>query len=84
MTIKSIEVRTIAQICYVAVSVLREAASSEAQPAWEEVDAQAQGVITDYVVAVLSGRSTPDTHEGMMISRICHQFSDPKKTLKYA
>jgi len=86
MSIKTVDLQTIAQICFVAVGTLREAVSEDEVEAktWEELPAEEQGKITDYCVAVLSGRQTPDTYEGRMIARICHQFMDPKKTLKYA
>lgn len=82
---KNVELATIAQICFVAVATLRCAIDEEKEyTTWEDLDQDTQGKITDYCVAVLSGRPTPDTFEGQMISRICHQFMDPKKTLKYA
>jgi len=85
MTIKSIAVDTIAKICFVAVQSQREAlGEAEEYAPWEELDPVEQGKITDYVVAVLTGRATPDTPDGKMIARICHQFADPKKSLKYA
>ena len=84
MTIKSIAVETIAKICFVAVQCQREALGEEAGAPWEEVDKEQQDEITTYVCKVLSGQPTPDNADGRMISRICHQFADPKKSLKYA
>jgi hypothetical protein len=85
MSIKSIDVSTIAQICFVAVASQRQALSPETElQLWDEIDKEQQDKVTEYVCATLSGRPTPDTADGRMISRICHQFADPKKTLKYA
>lgn len=85
MSIKSIEVMTIAQICFVAVSSQREALGEEVEGGtWQEVDPEQQHEIINYVTKVLTGQATPDTPDGRMIARICHQFADPKKTLKYA
>ena len=84
MSIKSIDVQTIAQICYVAVASQREALGEESGAPWEEVEKEQQDEITNYVCKVLTGQPTPETPDGRMISRICHQFADPKKTLKYA
>ena len=85
MSVKSIEVNTIAKICFVAVQSQREALGEvEEYAAWEELTPEQQGKTTDYVVAVLTGRQAPDTADGKMISRICAQFTDAKKSLKYA
>lgn len=84
MSIKSINVETIAKICFVAVMCQREALGGETGQPWEEVDKDTQDEITTYVCKVLSGQETPDTADGKMIARICHQFADPKKSLKYA
>jgi len=85
MSIKSIDVQTIAQICFVAVSSQREAmGNADGLTLWDEVEKERQDEIVEYVCATLTGRATPDTADGRMISRICHQFADPKKSLKYA
>lgn len=85
MSIKSIDVNTIAKLCFVAVQSQREAmGETEEYAAWEELTPDQQGKTIDYVVGVLTGRPAPDTADGKMISRLCAQFADPKKTLKYA
>ncbi|GDX06341.1 hypothetical protein [Buttiauxella sp. A111] len=85
MTAKlSLEVSTIAQICYAGVTALREALTKEPQPEWDALQPEDQGKIVDYIVMVLTGRPTPDTPEGEVIRRICSVLRSEKKTLKYA
>lgn len=113
MSIKSIEVSQIAQICFAAVATLRfelkvaagkvalcgcpacmgeEVDKTKKQPpctaetaqSWEGLSDEEKGATIDYITRVLTGRPCPDTPDGRMIARVCHQFSDPKKTLKYA
>ncbi|EAO1621232.1 hypothetical protein ABFT38_002488 [Salmonella enterica] len=84
MSIKSIDVQTIAQICYVAVASQREEMGGQRGAPWEKVEKEQQDEITNYVCKVLTGQPTPETADGRMIASICRQFADPKKTLKYA
>lgn len=113
MTIKSIEVAQIAQICFAAVSTLRfelkqaqgklvvcgcpvcmgeevekgkklPPCTAEKPQTWEGLTEDERGSTIDYITRVLTGRPCPDTPDGRMIARVCHQFADPKKTLKYA
>lgn len=80
----ALSVSDIAQICYAGVAALREAMSKQPQPEWVDLDTEKQGVIVDYITALLTGRCIPDTPEGEVIRRIIAVVKDEKKTLKYA
>jgi methyl coenzyme M reductase subunit C len=81
---KTLEVTVIAQICYAGVTALREAMTKEQQPEWDALNPEDQGRIVDYIVMVLTGRSTPDNPEGEVIRKICNVLRSEKKSLKYA
>ncbi|EHG2794852.1 hypothetical protein KCR89_002287 [Salmonella enterica subsp. enterica serovar Nigeria] len=49
-----------------------------------DLEPDKQGVITDYITQLLTGRPIPDSHEGEVIRRIIAVIRDEKKTLKYA
>ncbi|EFB0102699.1 hypothetical protein HGJ11_002651 [Salmonella enterica] len=79
-----INIVELAAICYAGVAALREATGGGYQPEWVDLELDKQGVITDYITQLLTGRPIPDSHEGEVIRRIIAVIRDDKKTLKYA
>lgn len=79
-----INIVELAAICYAGVAALREATGRGDQPEWVDLEPDKQGVITDYITQLLTGRPIPDSHEGEVIRRIIAVIRDEKKTLKYA
>lgn len=80
-----INIVELAAICYAGVAALREATGGGGyQPEWVDLEPDKQGVITDYITQLLTGRPIPDSHEGEVIRRIIAVIRDDKKTLKYA
>ncbi len=74
----------LAQLCFVAVSTQRENMEVGEYQNWEELEQDIKNEVTGYVLKVLTGQQCPDTPDGRMIARLCHQFVDEKKSLKYA